>query len=314
VAGAAILDFHSHLIPPAWGRGLPLPPALTDSNALLEAKQQVGIGVTVISNAMLNLPGAPIDNRSLDRIKEWNDWAVELTREHRGRILALPGINAFGDGAMLDEMRRAVVDGGLPGVTVHSSVDGRFLGAEEAADFWALADELGVPIFIHPPADPVGAANVSDPRVLEFALRASDVALSAATLLMAEVLGRHPRVRIVCAAGGGGLSALTGRLDIPARFSAPPGSASAEQVAAPSAGLERVYVDTCSFSAPALGANLGLLGRDHVLFGTDSPPVGVPASVTLELLDELEIAGADRDRVLFGNAAELLGIVDPPAD
>jgi aminocarboxymuconate-semialdehyde decarboxylase len=305
---AASVDVHSHLIPPAWGQAQNLPPGLFDSGALIAGKEADGIGTTVISNAMVNLPGAPVDNRSLDRIKEWNAFAAELVSTHPGRVFAFGGINAMGGADMLEEMRAAVTGGGLKGVLVHSSVDGAYLDAPEAADFWELAAELGVPVFIHSPADPAGSAGVKDFRVLEFCARASDVALSAAVLIMSGVLERHPGLRIVCGNGGGGLAMLVGRLDAAHRL-----TGGDEPGPAPSSYLDRVYVDSCSYSTAALRCNIDVLGPGHVLFGTDYPPMNVPVAITMSLLDELGLGEADRDRILGANARELLGVDAAPA-
>ena len=300
-----IIDFHSHLIPPAWGEAQKLPPTLTDVDALIAGKEADGIRTIVVSNAMVNLPGAPVDNRSLDRVKEWNAWAHDLVSAHSGRVLAVGGINALGGPEMLEEMRQAVSGGALKGVLVHSSVDGRYLDAPEAADFWDLAADLGVPVFMHSPADPAGSAGITDFRVLEFAARASDVALGVAVLILGGVLDRHPGLRIACANGGGGLAMLIGRLD--AAYALGGGDDP------PSSYLSRVYADTCSYSRAALRCNLDVLGRENVLFGTDFPPMNIPVPLTIGLLDELGLSAEDRERILWRNAADLLGIEVAPA-
>jgi predicted TIM-barrel fold metal-dependent hydrolase len=311
-----IVDFHSHVIPPAWGEAQRLPATLTDVGALLAGKEADGIGVTVVSNAMVNLPGAPVDNRSLDRIKQWNAFAQELASDHAGRVFAIGGFNPFGSDEMLDEMHRAVSEGGLRGVLVHSSVDGRFLDADEVADFWALAAELGVPVFIHPPADPAGSGHIRDARVLEFGARASDVALSVAILVVSGLLERHPRLRIACANGGGGLAMLAGRLDVAQRFGTgqgPPVTARPDgDGRPPSSYLDRVYVDSCSYSAPALRCNLEVFGADRVLFGTDFPPMRIPPSITTDLLEQVGVSREDMEKILWRNAVSLLGVEVSP--
>ena len=47
-------------------------------------------------------------------------------------------------------------EGGFVGLIVNSSVQGRYLDSEEADDFFEMAAELGVPVFLHPGAEPVG--------------------------------------------------------------------------------------------------------------------------------------------------------------
>ena len=45
----------------------------------------------------------------------------------------------------------------------------------------------------------------------------------------------------------------------------------------PSSYLANVYVDTANSSIPNHLANLQVMGADHVLFGTDSPPIATPS-------------------------------------
>ena len=75
---------------------------------------------------------------------------------------------------------------------------------------------------------------------------------------------------------------------------------------APSAYLRRIHVDTLMFSEPALRCALDVFGPDRLLFGTDWPPVGIPAAVSRTLIDRLELSDDVRAGVLGGNAAKLL--------
>jgi aminocarboxymuconate-semialdehyde decarboxylase len=67
-----------------------------------------------------------------------------------------------------------------------------------------------------------------------------------------------------------------------------------------------MYVDTLVFSEPALRYALEFFGPERVLFGTDWPPVEIPASASLDLIQGLDISEDARARILGGNAAELL--------
>ncbi len=75
---------------------------------------------------------------------------------------------------------------------------------------------------------------------------------------------------------------------------------------APSAYLRRVYVDTLTFSEPALRCAQAVFGPDRLLFGTDWPPVGIPTAVSRMLIDRLDVSDDERAGILGGNAAALL--------
>lgn len=338
-----IIDAHCHLAPPES----PGAPALKDVDAFLERKAQDGIDLAVVMHSIVNIPGL---GGVLDRVKRWNEFGLGVQAQHPERVAVMVGVDPFAGEEMLQEARRAVQLGSR-GFTVSSSVNGRRLDDPEVEDLWSLAEELDVPVFIHPP---VGPGEPGDPRLAEFGNRAVDVALSLAAAIFAGVLDRHPSLRLIASAGGGGMAALAGRLDAAYRVSelagaalgppSPPaeGAGGAEGAAgsddavgstgaagaagaagsddavgsdgdpvpreAPSRYLRRIYVDTLMFSEPALRCALDVFGPDRLLFGTDWPPVAIPASVSLDLIRSLDIPEDTRAGILGGNAAGLLGL------
>lgn len=76
----------------------------------------------------------------------------------------------------------------------------------------------------------------------------------------------------------------------------------------PSTYLRRVYVDTANSSVPNHLANLGLMGADHMLFGTDSPPLATPLQDAIAMVDGLPISAADKQGILEHNARRLFGL------
>ncbi len=308
-----IIDIHSHLAPPE----APGVPALKDVDAFLERKSREGIDMAVVVHAIVNLPGL---GGVLDRVKRWNEFALGVQAEHPGRVAVMVGVDPSAGEEMLAETRRAV-QAGSRGLTISSSVGGRRLDAPEYEDFWSLAEELDVPVLVHPP---VGPGDPSDPRLAEFGIRAVDVGLSLAAAIFAGVLDRHPSLRLIAAAGGGGVAALAGRLDAGYRIPELAGAALEPSSRAgetsgepdgdpvprepPSSYLRRIYVDTLLFSEAALRCTLDVFGPDRLVFGTDWPPVAIPTSVTLDLIQALDLPEDVRAGILGGNAARLLGL------
>ncbi len=309
-----IIDAHCHLAPPES----PGAPSLKDVEGFLERKARDGIDRAVIVHGIVRLPGL---GGLLDRLKRWNEFNLGVREQYPDRVSVMVGVDAFEGDGMLDEARRAVAAGSC-GFSVSSSVDGHRLDDPRAEDFWSLAEELDVPVLIHPPVRPGG---VGDPRLDEFGNRAVDVGLSLAAAIFAGVLDRHPSLRLIAGAGGGGIAALAGRLDAGYRIPALAGAALAGPPAgvppqgvlapdgagpvpadAPSAYLRRVYVDTLMFSEPALRCALEVFGPDRLLFGTDWPPVEIPAAVSRRLIDRLGVSDEERAGILGGNAAAVL--------
>lgn len=81
----------------------------------------------------------------------------------------------------------------------------------------------------------------------------------------------------------------------------------------PSAFLANVYVDTANSSVPNHLANLEVMGADHLLFGTDSPPLSTPLEDAIAVVDELPVSADEKRQILEGNARDLFGLDGPGA-
>jgi len=75
----------------------------------------------------------------------------------------------------------------------------------------------------------------------------------------------------------------------------------------PSVFLANVYVDTANSSVPNHLANLDVMGADHLLFGTDSPPLATPLEDAIAIVEGLPISSEERQQILEGNARRLFG-------
>ncbi len=103
---------------------------------------------------------------------------------------------------------------GLSGVEIGSNIDGVMLGDARFDPFWAAAQDEGLAVFVHA-LHPIAAKPLAaNPPFTAFALFPVDVAMAAASLAMAGVADRFPRLRIGFSHGGGALAAILGRLDI----------------------------------------------------------------------------------------------------
>ena len=77
---------------------------------------------------------------------------------------------------------------------------------------------------------------------------------------------------------------------------------------APSEYLRRVYVDTANSSVPNHLANVEVVGADHLLFGSDSPPLATPLDEAISMVESLPISEQEKRGVLENNARRLFGL------
>ena len=80
-----------------------------------------------------------------------------------------------------------------------------------------MAAELGKPIFLHPPAEPVGSDSLEDFRLVEQVGRFVDVTVGLAAIVFGGRLEQYPDLQFIAATAGGAISLLAGRLDRPTR-------------------------------------------------------------------------------------------------
>jgi aminocarboxymuconate-semialdehyde decarboxylase len=325
MAAGRVIDVHGHITHPDLFKRFPMPPALADIEGMLDRKSQVGIAMTIVGSpvgfgTMMPVPGLDNYAQPLDRLKSFHEWLAGTVAEHRGRLAAYAYTNPLGGDAMLEQTAQTVRGGGFVGLIVNTSIMGRYLDVPEAEPFFAMASELGVPIFLHPPAEPVGAGSMGDFRLVEQVGRFMDVTVGLASLVFSGVLERHPGLRFIGATAGGAISLLADRLDsayAPRHYGGPPGGGPPPSMGyenrisnPPTTYLRRIYVDTANSSAANHLANLEVMGAGHMLFGTDSPPLATPLEETIGLVERLPLSGEDKRRIFEDNARELFKLDD----
>jgi aminocarboxymuconate-semialdehyde decarboxylase len=333
-----IVDVHGHITHPELFKRYPMPPALADIEGMLDRKSDAGIGLTIVGSPVgfgtMSKRGHDNYAQPLDQLKSFHEWLADTVAKYSPRLAGYAYTNPFGRDEMLEQTAQTVRDGGFVGLMVNTSVKGEYLDSERADPFFEMASELGKPIFLHPPAEPVGSDSIDDFRLVEQVGRFVDVTVGLATLVFGGRLEQYPNLEFIAATAGGAISLLAGRLDQAYRprhwgggppgggppgggppGGGPPGGGPTPMMKyenkiseAPSTFLQRVYVDTANSSVPNHLANLQVMGADHLLFGTDSPPLATPFEDAIGLVEELPVSPEEKQRILEGNARRLFGL------
>jgi aminocarboxymuconate-semialdehyde decarboxylase len=230
----------------------------------------------------------------------------EPARQNEGLAAMVgPRVAALGtvDLARPEELTELMGDGRLSGVEVAASVDGDYLGHDRFADFWAAAEETRALVFVHPTTRGFGIQALNDYYLWNTAGNPLETTITAAHLVMAGVLERHPDLRILLAHGGGAILALRGRLRHSHTFQP---DARSRLVSSPLDSIRRFYLDTVTHDQELLRAAISFAGADRVLLGSDYPfDMGLERPG--EPVRELGLDPADESLVLGGNALRLLG-------
>jgi predicted TIM-barrel fold metal-dependent hydrolase len=325
---AGVVDAHGHITHPELLKRYPMPPVLGDIEGMLDRKSAAGIDVTVVGSPVgfgtMSKRGHDNYAQPFDELKEFHDWLAETVRKYSPRLAAYAYTNPFGGDELLEYTAQTVRDGGFVGLIVNTSVKGEYLDSEKADPFFEMAAELGKPVFLHPPAEPVGSDSLGDFRLVEQVGRFMDVTVGLAALVFGGRSEQYPELPFVAATAGGAISLLAGRLDSayqPRHWKGggppgggPPGGgppmAQYENkiTEPPSKFLANIYVDTANSSIPNHLANLELMGTGHILFGSDSPPLSTPLDEAIAMVEKLPISEDERQQILSGNARRLFGL------
>ena len=302
-----IIDCHSHLAPKSWFHPRS-PQAIFDIEGLLEEQQRSGVDLTVFGNNWIRTPeGAD----PLKVIQEFNEFAAEVTAKYPRRLLGLASSIPFGDDRVLKETERAVREYRLKGIMANSSVNGEYLDAPSAKPFFELVSDLDVPLFVHPPRLTIGNEKMEIFRLPEMLGRPFDTTLSLARFILTGGLEQFPKLKIVCAHVGGALPMLPGRLGFGYELRRDPSFGPWEPdvlTRPPASYIQQLYFDTVSLHPPAVLCAVQTAGADHVLFGSDFPPVPIPLQRSVDTVRAVSISPEDQEKILGGNAARLLGL------
>jgi aminocarboxymuconate-semialdehyde decarboxylase len=307
-----IIDWHTHIYPPSetskpvWkGR------CQMTIETVLAAQERAGIDMTVVSNPLHYLRKESRE-RALELIGESNRYLAELQDKHAGRIAALAASIPGGGDEYLKELERAVTKDGLKGVFVNSSHQGAYPDDPEARAFFRLATDLDVPVVIHPPSVGYGEERMQEFRLASSVGRPFDSCLALARLILYGVFEEFPTLKVVATHLGGGVSEIVGRLDYnyalqEEGFYTRPQDAERMLIKhPPSHYLKMMYLDSVCYHRPALQCAIATVGVDHVVFGTDAPPLTPLKQRGLDLVRSLDLAPGDMEKLLAGNAKRLL--------
>jgi aminocarboxymuconate-semialdehyde decarboxylase len=274
-----------------------------DADAILAAQDEAGVDHVVLCPWVALLGYDAPGDEGLERCRVQNAGLAGLRAAHPERVSVLGTVPLQDPEAAAGELE-ALMAGDFAGVEIAASVNGTYLGDERFAPFWAAAEATEALVFVHPTTRGFADAVFEDFYLWNLVGNPMETTIAAAHLVLAGVLERHPRLRVLLAHGGGALPALRGRLRHGWSFQPQARARLAED---PDASLKRLLYDTVTHDPAVLRELVAFAGADHVLLGSDYPfdmadarPADTVAAAGLDPEDERAVLG--------GNAARLLGL------
>jgi aminocarboxymuconate-semialdehyde decarboxylase len=285
-----------HMLPAAVPKMLDLQVRLADMDGM-------GVDLQVISPSppQYYYWADPDLARTLVRMQ--NEYIARTCESNPKRLAGLGNIALQHPQLAVEQLDHAVKQLGLKGIEVSTTVNGLELSDPTLEPVWAKAAELGCVVFIHPFGTSLGK------RVNRFYLQnmigqplETTVALS--SLIFSGTLDRHPGLKLLAAHGGGYLPYYIGRSNHGHHVR----PEAQRAMHAPAEYLRRIWFDSLVFEPHILRHLIDVAGVERVVVGTDYP-FDMGHYEIHALLDRVEgLTPRQRERILGGNALELLGM------
>jgi aminocarboxymuconate-semialdehyde decarboxylase len=285
----------------------PFRPILSDLDARLEAMDDAGVDVQLISS-WIDLTAYALDGAAgAEYSRLFNEILVDEAAKHPDRFMPMGTVPLQDPLAAAEELEHAVRRLGMAGVQIATTVDGTDLDAAGLDPFWEAAEALRCPIVIHP-CDPLPGVDLSRNFLDNMVGRPAESSIAVAHLLFGGTLERFPDLVICVVHGGGFIPYQLGRLQ--RGFDAVPQLA-AKNITRPPGELARLlYYDTVLHDPAPIAFLVDLVGPDHVVLGTDYPfPMG--DSRPAETVNSVPgLSDEERNLILGGNVARMLEAVE----
>ncbi len=276
-----------------------------DPEKRVEECDHHGVHVQVLSTipVLFNYWARPLD--ALDTSRFLNDHIASVVARYPDRFAGLGTIPMQSAELAVQELERCA-GLGLRGIEIGTNVNDENLNEKKFFAVYEAAEALGMCVFVHP-WNMMGAGQMKKYWLPWLVGMPAESARAIASMIFGGVFERFPKLRVAFAHGGGSFPATIGRIE--QGFLVRPDLTALDNEVNPRDYLGRFYVDSLIHDPDFLQFVIRLMGEDKVMLGSDYPfPLG--EEVAGSLIERMPIASALKEKLLYQNALEWLGL--PP--
>ncbi|KXA96318.1 hypothetical protein AKJ38_03485 [candidate division MSBL1 archaeon SCGC-AAA259I14] len=236
-----------------------------------------------------------------------NDYLKKARDSYEDRIFAFASIPKLDNKKAIEELERAVKSLSLQGVEIDSNIFGNHLASKKYRPFFTRADELGVPIYIHP-TSPLGSTRMDRFYTDSMIGFPFETTLTATYMIFSGFLEKYNNLNIILSHVGGALPFLKRRLEFLYHKKDPEFKRNliSNLRKEPVEYLEDFWFDTAMSFPRAIQMTLDEIGN-RLIFGSDYP-FGPKKAVedTMKQIRELEISKKEVRKIRELNAKKIL--------
>ena len=274
----------------------------------IQEMDKTGIDIQVLS--LFQPPHVQRFESSIASIwaRKTNDELSTAVKKYPDRFIGLAAVPAQSPDDAVEELKRAVKELGLKGVCLMSNAKEEYFDNRKYWVIFETAEELDVPIYLHPTSPSSTMANAyADYGLLSGPPHgyAAEVSLHVMRLIYSGLFDRYPRLKVILGHMGEGLPFWLPRLDF--AWSRPIADIPNIQ-RKPSDYIKTNFTITTSgmFFQPALMCAYLALGADRGAFGVDYPPE--ENELAVQFIKNAPICDGDKDKICHANAELLFKI------
>ena len=206
------------------------------------------------------------------------------------------------------ELDIAVNRQGLKGAAIGGNVDGVAFSDSRFHPVWAKAEELGVPLFIHPQGVPELNKLVAGNGWLANAISyPAETTIALSHLIFEGTFDRFSKLKVIAAHGGGFLPAYADRSDHACLVNPGGCDPNVKLAKAPTEYLKQIYFDSLVFTPEAIRHLAAQVGAGQIVLGSDYPFPWQLAPVD-HVFACSSLSDDDKADILGRTAAKLFGM------
>jgi aminocarboxymuconate-semialdehyde decarboxylase len=205
-----------------------------------------------------------------------NDGFAQLVASDPRRFAAWAYLPMQEPSSAAAELRRCVREHGFVGGHLATNVRGTYLPDESFRPIFDTANELDVPLFLHP-VDPPGRERTGEYELTVVSGYLFDTTINIMRMICSNFLDRYGKLKLVCAHTGAYSLMLRNRMQREVDTNAKLSKMLNRKVGD---YLRDLYFDTVCFEPDYLRFAAGIVPAEHLLLGSDAPfPLGEPDPV-----------------------------------
>lgn len=237
-----------------------------------------------------------------------NDEMHQIVKKYPSRFIGIAAVPLQDVDRAIQELERAVRHLECKGVGIGTTINEMDLDSQELFPFYQKAEELSIPILVHPFAWERDRARLS-PYYLETAVLGFmfENTIAILKVILGGILEKYPNLRFSFAHLGGAVPYLIGRIEKAAALR-PQMCAKISYL--PSFYLRKMYIDTAYFYSPAILCALACIPEEQIIFGTDYPfPIGdSPERAVSQMQQDTSLSESLKQKIMTNNPASFLDI------